>query len=167
MKKEMSKKEKIIFNSLCGAMDKEATRLDEITVSTSKEVWESLLYNEDITIEAIKRICPIVLEKFPDLIEKYQKKETIDFTRVNNDINGNPRYVCHFTVLLTEEQQNIDYYNCSSVFNKIEAQYQQALNNSRRFGGKKFHNKQYGGGIAFQSYNIDSLTSKILEFTNK
>ena len=30
-------------------------------------------------------------------------------------------------------------------------------------GGKKFHNKQYGGGIVFQSYNINKLGNKILE----
>lgn len=30
--------------------------------------------------------------------------KTIDFTRINNDLNGNPRVVCHFFNLLTEDE---------------------------------------------------------------
>ena len=26
----------------------------------------------------------------------------IEFTRVNNDVNGNPRYVCHYTALIND-----------------------------------------------------------------
>lgn len=34
---------------------------------------------------------------------------TITWTRVNNDANGNPRYVCHFFNLLKEsEKDNYD-----------------------------------------------------------
>jgi hypothetical protein len=57
-----------------------------------------------------------------------------DFTRINNDVNGNPRYVFHFLELA-------DNYN-------------EALFLAKKIGGKKFHNKQYGGGIAIQSYNL-------------
>lgn len=59
------------------------------------------------------------------------------FTRINNDVNGNPRYVVHFL--------------------QIAESYERALFLSRKMGGRKFHNKQYGGGIAFQSYDIKSL----------
>jgi hypothetical protein len=63
------------------------------------------------------------------------------FTRINNDINGNPRYVVHFL--------------------QIADSYQRALFLARKIGGRKFHNKQYGGGIAFQSYNIEQLEQRI------
>jgi len=43
--------------------------------------------------------------------------------------------------------------------------YEEALNIARTLGGKKFHNKQYGGGIVFQSYNIDDVTQAILKLT--
>ena len=56
------------------------------------------------------------------------------FKRVNNDVNGNPRYVFHFLYLADD--------------------YSEALKIAKKFGGKKFHNKQYGGGIAIQSYNL-------------
>lgn len=66
-----------------------------------------------------------------------------DLTRVNNDVNGNPRYVIHFLALLTEEESE-----------DITSRYSVAIAKAKKlFGGKKFHNKQYGGGIVFQSYN--------------
>ena len=59
---------------------------------------------------------------------------TLDFTRVNNDVNGNPRYVFHFLQLADN--------------------YTEALTLAKKIGGRKFHNKQYGGGIVVQSYNL-------------
>ncbi len=63
------------------------------------------------------------------------------FTRIKNDINGNPRYVIHFLDL------NNDYEN--------------ALKTAKKLGGRKFHNKQYGGGIVFQSYNNHDLANQL------
>lgn len=56
------------------------------------------------------------------------------FKRVNNDVNGNPRYVFHFLELADN--------------------YSEALKIAKKIGGKKFHNKQFGGGIVIQSYNL-------------
>jgi hypothetical protein len=58
-----------------------------------------------------------------------------NFKRVNNDVNGNPRYVFHFLQLADN--------------------YDDALKLAKKIGGRKFHNKQYGGGIVVQSYNLD------------
>lgn len=75
-----------------------------------------------------------------------------DFTRVNNDTNGNPRYVLHFLAFITTKDSDYD----------ISGKYELALKRSRKFGGRKFHNKQYGGGIVFQSYNVQrELCDKI------
>lgn len=65
------------------------------------------------------------------------------FTRINNDINGNPRFVVHYL--------------------QIADTYERALYLGRQLGGRKFHNKQYGGGIAFQSYNTDKLAERIAQ----
>ena len=81
----------------------------------------------------------------------------IEFTKVNNDTNGNPRYVCHFLNLLTEEE-NSDY---SGDF--INRQYAKALTRAKKIGGRKFHNKQYGCGIVFQTFNIEFTEKKILK----
>jgi len=80
----------------------------------------------------------------------------VSFTRVNNDVNGNPRYVCHFMNLLNSSES---WEQGLSINDK----YNLALSKSRQLGGKKFHNKQYGGGIVFQSYNIGDLENDILE----
>ena len=44
-----------------------------------------------------------------------------------------------------------------------DTSYSTALYNAKKIGGKKFHNKQYGGGIVFQSYNIQDTERHILE----
>ena len=75
-----------------------------------------------------------------------------DFTRANNDINGNPRYCIHFLALNTP-LENADY---SGDF--ITRKYNLALARARKLGGRKFHNKQFGGGIIFGSiYNLGDL----------
>jgi len=88
----------------------------------------------------------------------------IEFTRINNDTCGNPRYVCHFTNLLKEDEsegmikeglmRRIDYYGI-------------AVKRANKIGGRKFHNKQYGGGIVFQSYNIADTSKRILDLINE
>ena len=84
----------------------------------------------------------------------------IDFTRIDNDVNGNPRYVCHFTNLLPN---NID-----SVLNlSVNGKYLLAISYAKKIGGKKYHTKRYGGGIVFQSYNIRDTENKIVELLNK
>lgn len=77
----------------------------------------------------------------------------MEFTRIHNDINGNPRYVVHFYNLLTDAES----YNGLSIDDK----YRLALNRAKKIGGKKYHNKKYGGGIVFQSYNIKDLENSI------
>ncbi len=73
-----------------------------------------------------------------------------DLTRVNNDVNGNPRYVIHFMALLTDKEKDHDY-----SLNLPDNRYNLAIARAKSlFGGKKFHNRQYGGGIVFQSYNV-------------
>jgi hypothetical protein len=74
------------------------------------------------------------------------------FKQITRDSNGNPRYVCHYSNLLSEaELADVSLPN----------RYNRALYNAKQFGGKKFHNKQFGGGIVFQSYNIADLEAKI------
>ena len=79
---------------------------------------------------------------------------TYDFTRINNDINGNPRRVVHFLELNTRAE--LDSRDLS-----ISDKYALALKRARKIGGRKFHNKQYGGGIVFQCYSENALASYI------
>jgi len=93
----------------------------------------------------------------------------IEFTRVNSDVNGNPRYVCHFSNLITKNDVNeIDKMILTEkIHNKfsfrIDTEYALAIKKAKKIGGRKFHNKQYGGGIVFQSYNIFETEKQILE----
>lgn len=90
----------------------------------------------------------------------------ISWVRINNDINGNPRYVCHFTDLLSEDDKNNYRLNVFPIFkvnDNVEKRYSIALNKARKLGGKKYNTKNYGGGIVFQSYNLEFLEESLLK----
>jgi hypothetical protein len=83
-------------------------------------------------------------------METTTKVEQIEFTRIAHDVNGNPRAVCHFLQLVSvSEKKQADNMD---AFKRLDWLYAKAIKRSRALGGKKFHNKQYGGGIVFQMY---------------
>lgn len=96
---------------------------------------------------------------FPDwsaarALDKHFKAELkIIWTRIANDVNGNPRYVCHFLHLNTDEEKGSDI--------TTDSKYVMAVNRAKRIGGKRYHTKAYGGGIVFQSYSIQETESAI------
>ena len=75
--------------------------------------------------------------------------KTIEFTRVNNDVYGNPRYVTHFFSFLKEDEQTLSNYDL-------------AVKRAKKLGGKKYRGNDFGGGIVFQSYNLDDLRKNII-----
>ena len=75
-----------------------------------------------------------------------QTSSTIDITRINSDTNGNPRYVLPYRDLLTKEELDCYILQWSGV------SYNLALERAKTIGGRKFHNRQYGGGIVFCTY---------------
>lgn len=93
----------------------------------------------------------------------------IELTRINNDINGNPRYVVHFLALINEKDEQIADLQAkvNRSFGSISEKYAIAVRKAREIGGKKYHNKQFGGGIVFQSYCTDRLKKSILEIQAK
>ena len=76
----------------------------------------------------------------------------MEFTRVNSDVNGNPRYVVHFLECEPEVWKDDS---------GISARYAATVKLMNKIGGRKFHNKQYGGGIVFQSYSIQDTEKHI------
>jgi len=83
----------------------------------------------------------------------------ITFTRIKNDVNGNPRYVCHFLNLNTREELD--------AVGGISSKYQLACKRANKIGGKKYNCKAYGGGIVFQSYSLDSEVRAINDITGR
>ena len=76
-----------------------------------------------------------------------------NWTRLNNDVNGNPRYVLHFFNLLKDNEKTVSNYPL-------------AVKRANKLGGRKYHNKQYGGGIVFQSYSLQETETYILNLLN-
>jgi len=81
------------------------------------------------------------------------------FTRVKNDINGNPRFVLHFLHFVGDSEVSRDTPDF------VTKKYEIALKRAKGapFYGRKFHNKQYGGGIVFSTYNLSGLIRDINE----
>lgn len=83
--------------------------------------------------------------------QRKQETESIEFTRLKNDVNGNPRYVCSFLHLISNEKGS------------IAELYEIAAKKANKIGGRKYNTKAYGGGIVFQSYCLPDLEKRINE----
>ncbi len=70
------------------------------------------------------------------------RDECLKMIRVKNDVNGNSRHVVHWLGLEPATPEGLD----------ISARYDRVLRAARTVGGRKFHNRQYGGGVVFQAY---------------
>ena len=76
----------------------------------------------------------------------------MEFTRIANDINGNPRYVFHFLSFITDkEREGLT----------LDQKYKLAVKKAQKLGGRIYRGKSFGGGIVFQSYNIQETIFKI------
>jgi len=76
----------------------------------------------------------------------------MEFTRIANDINGNPRYVFHFLNFITDkEREGLT----------LDQKYKLAVKKAQKLGGRIYRGKSFGGGIVFQSYNIQETIFKI------
>ena len=75
-------------------------------------------------------------------ITTVQGKE-IEVFRIENDVNGNPRYVVHFMDL---NIKLADYDNINKLY-----------------GFKKYRAGWFGGGVVFQSYNIEDTLNFALD----
>lgn len=93
--------------------------------------------------------------------------KAIEFTRITNDYNGNPRYVVHFLEFISEANEIDVKAQRKPITDGLSALYQVALKKAKTIGGKKYHTKSYGGGIVFQSYNIKELEKDILNLRNQ
>lgn len=93
-------------------------------------------------------------------IEHTMKIEShpIAFTRITNDANGNPRYVCNFLYLdVIGPEKGMLLTNRYAIACKL----------ANSIGGRKYHTKRYGRGIVFQSYALPELVAAISKITGK
>ena len=88
--------------------------------------------------------------------------ETFTLYRVENDINGNPRYVLHFLDILSKDEQAALYEETVALKKAspnewipfVRVAYEAAIAKARKVGGKVYRAKWFGGGIVFQSHNM-------------
>ena len=77
----------------------------------------------------------------------------MNWKRVNNDIYGNPRYVCHFLALSTPEDADIP----------VLYRYDAAVARAKAIGGRRYRGRDFGGGIVFTSYNLQETEAAIVK----
>ena len=66
----------------------------------------------------------------------------VECFKVSSDTYGNPRYVIHYLYL--------------------DNNYGKAIKKSRKFGGKVYRGKDFGGGIVFQSYSLNHTFRNVI-----
>lgn len=104
---------------------------DEITATTLKHLKEFLL-QERFKAESKEQIYK----------DYHYGFNPVEFFSVDNDVNGNPRYVVDFAHFIDSDYKM-----------KVSDQFNKALKVSRKVGGSKYRGKDFGGGIVLQSYN--------------
>lgn len=73
--------------------------------------------------------------------------QNINVTRINNDINGNPRHVIHFSDL------GLDIYHYQNLMHCFDLY--------------KYRAKWFGGGVVFTSYNIERDLENAINHVNR
>ena len=74
-----------------------------------------------------------------------------NWTRINCDSNGNPRHVIHFLECAPPAFADMPLVHMYAATVKLV----------NKIHGRKFHNKQYGGGIVFCTYDLDRIEAEI------
>lgn len=83
----------------------------------------------------------------------------INLTRLPGyDVNGNPRYICHYTALLTSQENGNPAL--AGQWYKI------AIDRAHSIGGRRYRARWYGGGIVFQGYE-NNIKAYIREIVGK
>ena len=78
----------------------------------------------------------------------------MEFTKIRNDIYGNPRYVVHYLECMPKSYRG-------EKLEDLSKEYQKTVKLMNQIGGRKYHNKSYGGGIVFTSYCTEQLEKNI------
>jgi hypothetical protein len=77
----------------------------------------------------------------------------IDWLRVKNDGNGNPRFVCHWLDLEPVPNSTLT----------LSERYARVARAANALGGRKYHTKAFGGGVVFQAYEqqLPSIAARV------
>ena len=92
-----------------------------------------------------------------------ENDEILPVYRTTNDINGNSRFVVHFIQLF-----HVDEYTALMETTTLEQRYKIACKRANKVGGRKYHTKQFGGGIVFAtSLSAKQLAEYLEKLRNK
>ena len=72
------------------------------------------------------------------------------FYRVNNDSNGNPRYVTHYLAFLRDDELGMGAYDI-------------AKKRANALGFRVYKGRDFGGGFVVQSYSLENDIERIID----
>ena len=72
------------------------------------------------------------------------------FYRVNNDSNGNPRYVTHYLAFLRDDELGMGDYDI-------------AKKRANALGFRVYKGRDFGGGFVVQSYSLENDIERIID----
>ena len=75
----------------------------------------------------------------------------IEFIGVNNDVNGNPRYLVHFLRFIKESESELPISEKWNIANR----------RAKKVGFKIYQGKQYGGMYVGTSYDLRETANEI------
>ena len=81
------------------------------------------------------------------------------FYRVNNDSNGNPRYVTHYLAFLNDDELGMEATR--------QGDYDIAKKRANALGFRVYKGKDFGGGFVCQSYNVENTAENIIAARSK
>lgn len=82
----------------------------------------------------------------------------MDIKRVNNDSNGNPRWVVHFLNILNNDE--------IEQLEGVQSAYGRAVAKARPFGGSIYRGKDFGGGVVFQHFGNEQQFKEFVSTIN-
>lgn len=90
----------------------------------------------------------------------------MELTRINNDTNGNPRYVFHFMALLNENEMQQIQKETKDPFKTLPNYYKLAKQKAKKIGAKAYRSKEVSFYFVVQSYNMGETIKQIEEVKN-
>lgn len=145
------------FQILCRNQQYTGKEWEHCDYATDSADKKHLLSNYRLAYGAGWEFKTILLPK------KYHAKEVpptgFDITSLSNSNNGQPRLCIHFFALLNERERSIIDKIAPQMGDSIgiDTMYDYAIYKAKKIKGKKFHNKQFGGGIVFRKYKDDLI----------
>lgn len=90
----------------------------------------------------------------------------MELIRINNDKNGNPRYIFDYWALLNESEIRQIKKETKDPFKVLPNYYKLAKQKAKKIGAKSYRSKEANFYFVIQSHNIGETVKQIKQLEN-